>query len=392
MSTSSKKARVCTSSSSERGIGCSPWDSDCLKDTACSPLLSPSCSGARCDLVGDVIGAMMRQESTTYACPDYAKCFLGKRADQPGLPQATTIIDDNDAHIECHQRHDDDQDGIAREQKMKNRRETICEWLYQVIDQCDLSREIVAVSISFFDRYVALVSSERADAVNGCFLQLVALTSLYLATKLDGQKGIQIDHLARLSSGRFSPKDIVDMELSMLNALGWNVHPPTAVSFVHKFLELLPDNATLSNGDDLRPAVFEVARFFTELSVMDYQLSVAPHRPSTIAYASILNAMDLMGNASHIPPQVPQFLSQCMMSLKIDLHPASQDVRAVGEILRGLYMQSYGVGGGDHNSAAPTMLHSQREVGSPVCVSGVDIQPPEQQQHPPPYGSVQIWT
>ena len=91
-------------------------------------------------------------------------------------------------------------------------RSNICEWSYQVIDHLDYDREIVAVSMHYLDRYLAKRTVDKRT------FQLVALTTLHLATKLYSPRNQQLSiHLLRnLSRGYFDEEHITAMEQSIL--------------------------------------------------------------------------------------------------------------------------------------------------------------------------------
>ena len=168
-------------------------------------------------------------------------------------------------------------------------REKICQWSYNVVDHFDLSREVVAVSLDLFDRYMA----SRGNECSGNLALLVSLTTLHISCKLHNHeaKKIKVETLASLSRGQFGPKHIEEMELKVLQSLGWKLHPPTLYAFVSHIMLLLPMEAHSS----VRKEMFELARYLTELAVCDtYFVSV---KKSTVAFASILNVMDEMSYA-----------------------------------------------------------------------------------------------
>ena len=89
-------------------------------------------------------------------------------------------------------------------------RSKICEWSYQVIDHFDYDREIVAVSLSYLDRYLC------RRPVNKRTFQLVAMTTLYLACKLYDPHKLRMSSLIELSRGYFTEEHITAMEESIL--------------------------------------------------------------------------------------------------------------------------------------------------------------------------------
>ena len=89
-------------------------------------------------------------------------------------------------------------------------RSKICEWSYQVIDHFNYDREIVAVSLSYLDRYLC------KRPVNKRTFQLVAMTTLYLACKLYDPNKLRMSSLIELSRGYFTEEHITAMEGSIL--------------------------------------------------------------------------------------------------------------------------------------------------------------------------------
>jgi hypothetical protein len=118
-------------------------------------------------------------------------------------------------------------------------------------------------------------------------------------------------------------------------------------------LYLLPCSAV--SMDD-RHAILELARFLTELSVIDYFFVI--HKPSVVALAAILNAMEDISTANLA---IPTFCNEIKNSTPLD--PSDSDVFDCCTRLRLLYAQ----GGYAHASTERTEFRS--ETVSPVCVS-----------------------
>lgn len=154
-------------------------------------------------------------------------------------------------------------------------------------DHFDLSREVVAVSLDLFDRYLAT----RGNKCTGNMALLTSLATLHLAIKLHDSKKIKISTLANLSRGQFGPKHIEEIEWKILATLNWKLHPPTQYAFVSHLLLFLPNEANPS----VRRELFELSRYLTELAVCDSYF--VPVNNSVVAFASILNVMEDMSYA-----------------------------------------------------------------------------------------------
>lgn len=161
-------------------------------------------------------------------------------------------------------------------------REKICHWSFNVIDHFDLSREVVAVSMSLFDRYLAT----RNNRCNGSTALLASLTTLHIAIKVHEVRKIKLTTLANLSRGQFGPKHIEEMEWMVLTSLNWRIHPPTSMSFLSHLLLLLPPQVSDSSKED----IYALSRYITELSVCDS--SFVEINPSAVAFSAILNSLE----------------------------------------------------------------------------------------------------
>ena len=161
-------------------------------------------------------------------------------------------------------------------------REKICQWSYNVVDHFDLPREVVAVSLNLFDRYLAT----RSNLCTGNMALLVSLTTLHIAIKIHSEKSIKLSTLASLSRGQFGAKDIEEMEWKIFKALDWKLHPPTLFSFISHLLMIFPSDVHHS----VRKELFEVAIYMAELSVCDS--SYVRYPASIVAIAAILNVME----------------------------------------------------------------------------------------------------
>lgn len=173
-------------------------------------------------------------------------------------------------------------DESALSQLNSSWREKICHWSFNVVDHFDLSREVVAVSMSLFDRYLAT----RNNKCNGSTALLSSLTTLHIAIKVHEVRKIKLTTLANLSRGQFGPKHIEEMEWTVLNSLNWHIHPPTSMSFLSHLLLLLPPQVTDSSKED----IYALSRYITELSVCDS--SFMEIYPSAVAFSAILNSLE----------------------------------------------------------------------------------------------------
>lgn len=203
------------------------------------------------------LGVMRRQEQSTYSYRNYEPPAF------PG-PNSRCRVDESIPLLNS------------------SWREKICHWSFNVIDHFDLSREVVAVSMSLFDRYLAT----RGNRCNGSTALLASLTTLHIAIKVNEVRKIKLSTLANLSRGQFGPRHIEEMEWNVLTSLEWKIHPPTSMSFISHLLLLLPPQVE----DSCKEEIYALSRYITELSVCDS--AFVEINPSSVAFAAILNSLE----------------------------------------------------------------------------------------------------
>ena len=154
-----------------------------------------------------------------------------------------------------------------------------------MVDHFDLPRERVSIFANLLDRFLAKYLAEHPEGINKKHFQLLSLTILYLTIKLDCNQGfLSMEMMIHLSREKFTKAQMVEMEKEVLKTLEWKLHPPTPSVFLRHFLLLLQAEQEVNHD------VIESARFYMELAVLDYKS--VEQRPSRIALAALLNAMD----------------------------------------------------------------------------------------------------
>ncbi|KAL7530251.1 hypothetical protein ACHAWF_003299 [Thalassiosira exigua] len=185
-------------------------------------------------------------------------------------------------------------------------------WLYDCGDYLRLSRERVAVAANLADRFVSAgrgrPESAARRAANEALddpssYQLCAIASLSIAAKLDDRdSAADLEALAEMSCGAYSVEEIAEAEATILDALDWRLCAPTPQTIASHLVALLAKTARLRDAedDDARRRrrhrigdVTDFARLQLERSVEDYETSVL-RRPSTVALAAVLNAVELL--------------------------------------------------------------------------------------------------
>lgn len=118
-------------------------------------------------------------------------------------------------------------------------------------------------------------------------------------------------------------------------------------------LFLLPHS---SIDNDVRYDVLELARFLTELGVIDYFF--VAHRPSDVAIAALLNAMEGTPGAAEAIEVFTQELEH-----KLGAQPSGDKVTECRQRLRLLYVK------GGYTRPTSSSSDKRGETVSPVCVT-----------------------
>ena len=206
----------------------------------------------------------------------------------------------------------------AKEQGVSERcRRRTCEWMYDICDYFHLNRECVAIALFYVDRYFTLTSfpggrcSEQVPVTRKQF-QLVALTGLYIAIKTHGELRNQakstnpvqwsrgkfnIQICASISRHQFTPQAIERCEELMLRTLDWRVNPvvPSGVMIDTLLNYLTPGSINcVGNSTGVELYVYDCSKYLAELSCSVPALMMV-YKPSVIAYASIIYALDVYG-------------------------------------------------------------------------------------------------
>jgi len=213
----------------------------------------------------------MRLQETSYSCQDYLQQALTQS--QHSFVQGDSEFTQDDVTV-C-----------------QNNRSKMVEWMMTLTDACQLKRDTVSIAMNNMDRYLATPQGMTHSLRDSSAFQLACMTSLYSAIKVHEEKALSPEVLSSISRGFYSKKDMEDMEWSMLNALQWRVNGPTPLAFVREYLANIPRRVM---KDSVKEHVLALAMMQTELAVTDYNMSTSS-KASSIAFAALTNAMDVLG-------------------------------------------------------------------------------------------------
>jgi Cyclin, N-terminal domain/Cyclin, C-terminal domain len=254
------------------------------------------------ELVAENVQALLdQQESGYYSTVDYLSMTVWPQNVYDLLPKGRL----HKAHHPADSRIDD----FCREQ--------IVEWSFRVVDYFRIDREVVAVSVSLLDRFLAVCECDRST------FKLAATTTLHLAVKLlHPCKLSELGILSDLSRGEFDMNDVAIMERHILQALHWKLHSPTSIAFSTLLLDFIFSHQSLNLSTTDVDDLYDISSFFTELSLCDYYFVGVS--PSSIALASVVNALEgMFGPDNKVAPLILSAASKLKIFTNQDLSTAS---------------------------------------------------------------------
>jgi len=171
-------------------------------------------------------------------------------------------------------------------------RKKMLSWAYDIMDICKIDRCVAITAMTYLDRFLSNSICRRAKVALSSRqeFQLCFITCLIIAIKNRGGMSVSSHFISKLlCHGLYSANEILQIELEILSGLTWKLNGPTATDFVHAFLQLMPHQKEA----EVMESLIELAEAQVEIAMMDYALAF--QEPSSIAYSSVLVAMDSMG-------------------------------------------------------------------------------------------------
>jgi len=117
---------------------------------------------------------------------------------------------------------------LPNEYLNSNMRTICCGWMVELSLEFSFQQETLMLAIRIFDRYLSLSS----EPVSRKVLQLVAISSMLVASKMEEVVHPSVKDFSRMSADTFSTADVKRMEVVLLQTLGYRVHSPSICAYV----------------------------------------------------------------------------------------------------------------------------------------------------------------
>jgi len=184
-------------------------------------------------------------------------------------------------------------------------RAILIDWLVEVHLKHHSRPETLFLTVNIIDRYLSIKPVARKK------LQLLGVVALLIAAKFEEIQPPSVHELSRLTDKTCSKKDILDMEVNVLVALGFQIAAPTPAHFLDR----------LQRANGCQGMHSALAQYALELSLLDTHSLRYP--PSVLVGASLLLSNAILGRK----PVWPVAMAHCTRQTEVSLWECAEELR-----------------------------------------------------------------
>ncbi|KAF8126159.1 cyclin-like protein [Boletus edulis] len=154
----------------------------------------------------------------------------------------------------------------------------LLDWLVQVHARFRLLPETFFLCVNIIDRFLS------ARVVSLAKLQLVGITCLFVAAKVEEIVAPSVSHFLHCADSSYTESEILLAERYVLKTIEWNMSFPNPMHFLRR----------ISKADDYDVKARTIGKYLLEVGALEWRLLATP--PSLMAAASIWLARLILGN------------------------------------------------------------------------------------------------
>lgn len=124
-------------------------------------------------------------------------------------------------------------------------RAILLDWLIEVCEVYKLHRETYYLAVDYIDRFLSRKKEQKKT-----HLQLLGITALFVAAKVEEIYPPKISEFAYVTDGACSEDDILREELLLLSELQWSINPVTVMGWLGTYMQV---NATSRQMEMMHP-------------------------------------------------------------------------------------------------------------------------------------------
>merc|ERR1711881_34985 len=157
-------------------------------------------------------------------------------------------------------------------------RAVLIDWLIEVHSQFKLLQETLYMTVYVIDKFL----QTEGYSIKRNKLQLVGVTAMFLASKVEEMYAPEINDFVYITDNAYTAGEIRQMELKILNTLGFNFSRPLPLHFLRRN----------SKAGDVDVQQHTLAKYLIELALLEYDLAWTP--PSLLASAGLFLSLRLL--------------------------------------------------------------------------------------------------
>eukprot|EP01066_Platyproteum_vivax_P006868 Platyproteum_vivax@DN2542_c0_g1_i1.p1 len=169
-------------------------------------------------------------------------------------------------------------------------RAILVDWMVEVHHRFKLSQETLFLAVNYLDRFLAVKQMNRNR------LQLAGVTCLWIASKFQDIYQPELKDFEFVTDKACTSKEMLEMEVSVLETLDFNLVVPTAACFLQRHMQIA--------GVEPNSFVAHMASFFLECTLGDVQFAAV--KPSLLSLSSVYLAKKACKMAPHWSPEMEE--------------------------------------------------------------------------------------
>jgi len=183
---------------------------------------------------------------------------------------------------------------VSQDKRQSNARTQLADWLLEVCHYFKTGQECLYQTINLLDKILADSSRIRFSSKD---MQLVGISCLLIATKIEEYYPANLKELARLTEDSWKPKEIVEMELRILQGVSFKPISVDPMPFLHRCISAARKSLYLrSSSSPIEEEIFyELCIFNVDSLTINY--SYWELLPSLKAAAAVYAALILFIHA-----------------------------------------------------------------------------------------------
>lgn len=159
----------------------------------------------------------------------------------------------------------------------------LLDWLVQVHARFRLLPETLFLCVNIIDRFLS------ARVVSLAKLQLVGITCLFIASKVEEIVAPSVSHFLHCADSSYTESEILLAERYVLKTIDWNLGYPNPMHFLRR----------ISKADDYDVKSRTMGKYLLEVGTLEWRLLATP--PSLVAAAAIWLGRLILGNDKWTP-------------------------------------------------------------------------------------------